>query len=533
LDGSGPDALDTLRALMSLESRAGNREAARELDERILALTEAIHGPDSPQYAVARANLLSHEWGEPYRNALEEALAAAEAAWGPQHTEIARLRYNLGYYHESKGEYDRAKTLYGSALAIWDELLGEGHDNLAPLVQLGSIASKEGDFETGWTLRDRALRICLNAEGPRHSGTAGAVWQLGVMLEESGDYARAKRYFRRVYRINEQVWGARHPRVTGSIVREGRLESMAGRYVEARELYQRALGIREADGPRTIQVASLLNSLGQLDNEYGHPERAVPVLKRALDVYTETRGPGHDDVGWTLVNLAEAHRRLGDLEFAGELIERGLTIRREAVGDDHEYVAWSLAHQARILEDMGRIEEALEVARRATVMTEKTLGSDHPDLVWPIWTEARLHLRRNDRDAAERLFRRALLIRRTQYGENHAWFFYEQGLSEAAMGDRRAALGSLRRAVDLGFPNAASLRLEPDLAWLREDPEFEAILRSGGDSDPDTWVLPVARPVKRPMRPEQVHKTTRLVVEEWPDDEPELINTVGGELTQD
>ena len=68
--------------------------------ERALAIAEAAYGPDHPQVAVTLNNLgnVQEELDElpAARTILERALAIAEAAYGPDHPQVAIPRTNLG-----------------------------------------------------------------------------------------------------------------------------------------------------------------------------------------------------------------------------------------------------------------------------------------------------------------------------------------------------------------------------------------------------------------------------------------------------
>ncbi len=59
-------------------------------------------------------------------------------------------------------------------------------------------------------------------------------------------------------------------------------------------------------------------------------------------------------------------------------------------------------------------------------------------------------------------------------------------------GDLPACEGHLGRAVDLGYPHAASLPVDPDWAQLAEDPTFLAMIRRvlGGEGDRGTSIRP-------------------------------------------
>lgn len=60
------------------------------------------------------------------------------------------------------------------------------------------------------------------------------------------------------------------------------------------------------------------------------------------------------------------------------------------------------------------------------------------------------------------------------------WGHYNLACYRALAGDRTAAIDGLRRALELGFADAL-ITMDPDLATLRGDPEFEAIVEAVGE----------------------------------------------------
>jgi tetratricopeptide (TPR) repeat protein len=98
-DAGGADAAGLMdRAATYLKVHARLAEA-RPLAERALAITEAAYGPDHPEVATRLSNLavILRDLGQPAgaRPLAERALAIDEAAYGPDHPTVATLRANL------------------------------------------------------------------------------------------------------------------------------------------------------------------------------------------------------------------------------------------------------------------------------------------------------------------------------------------------------------------------------------------------------------------------------------------------------
>jgi|JI10StandDraft_1071094.scaffolds.fasta_scaffold48913_5 tetratricopeptide (TPR) repeat protein len=75
---------------------------------------------------------------------------------------------------------------------------------------------------------------------------------------------------------------------------------------QAHALYERALAIQEkARGPDHPEVAIILNNLAELHLTMRRPQDAIPLLERALVIYTTFEGIQHGEMDAQL-NLATA-----------------------------------------------------------------------------------------------------------------------------------------------------------------------------------------------------------------------------------
>jgi tetratricopeptide (TPR) repeat protein len=87
------------------------------------------------------------------------------------------------------------------------------------------------------------------------------------------------------------------------------------------------------------------------------------------------------------------------------------------------------------------------------------------------WTFRAAHLKKSDPQAARKLLEEGL----------EAWpdspsIFWELGCWEAVQGDRSAAIGWLRKALEREPRMAEYLEKDDDLLSLRDNPEFQALL---------------------------------------------------------
>ena len=136
---------------------------AKELQERALAIDEAAYGPDHPDVATDLNNLaqILQDLGQPEgaRPLQERALAIDEAAYGPDHPTVARDLNNLALILQDLGQPEGARPLQERALAIDKAAYGPDHPTVAR--DLNNLA---GSCRT-WGSRRRSGR-CRNARWP-------------------------------------------------------------------------------------------------------------------------------------------------------------------------------------------------------------------------------------------------------------------------------------------------------------------------------------------------------------------------------
>ncbi len=142
----------------------------------------------------------------------ERALAIGEAAYGPDHPQVAIYVNNLGNVLQDLGDLEGAKKMFKRALAIDEAAYGPDHPDVAIDVgNLGNVLQDLGDLEGAKKMFKRALAIDEAAYGPDHPDVAIYVSNLGVILKTLGDLEGAKKMFERALRIFTESLGEGHP----------------------------------------------------------------------------------------------------------------------------------------------------------------------------------------------------------------------------------------------------------------------------------------------------------------------------------
>ena len=175
-DRYGPDAMADASWLLNRAGTYlqvhGRLTDAQALLERALAITEAAYGPDHPDVARDLNNLaqILQDLGqlEAARALQERALAIDEAAYGPDHPDVATRLNNLAQILRDLGQPEAARPLQERALAITQAAYGPDHPTVAiRLNNLALILQDLGHLDATRPLQERALAITEAAKSAR------------------------------------------------------------------------------------------------------------------------------------------------------------------------------------------------------------------------------------------------------------------------------------------------------------------------------------------------------------------------------
>ncbi|MFI0486801.1 FxSxx-COOH system tetratricopeptide repeat protein, partial [Actinomadura sp. 9N215] len=316
----------------------GQALQAQRLLTTAVAIAEAAYGPDHPNVAASLGNLAAtyRDLGQPGEaKPLEErALAIAEAAYGPDHPDVATRLGNLAAIYSDLGQPGEAKPLEERALAIAEAAYGPDHPDVA--TRLGNLASTYRDLgqpDQAKPLEERALAITEAAYGPDHPTAATILGNLAATYRDLGQPDQAKPLEERALAITEAAYGPHHPTAATILGNLAATYRDLGQPDQAKPLEERALAITEAAyGPHHPTAATILGNLAATYRDLGQPDQAKPLEERALAITEAAYGPHHPTAATILGNLAATYRDLGQPDQAKPLEERALAITEAAYG---------------------------------------------------------------------------------------------------------------------------------------------------------------------------------------------------------
>jgi tetratricopeptide (TPR) repeat protein len=306
---------------------------------------------------------------------LEQALAIAEDARGPNDREVGDIAAQLADIYLDKRDMARAEPLYQRALAILDDTLGNDHP--APAVirsRLARLYQLTGDRVKAEALIRPSLEIIERTLGSDHPLFVRGLTTLQALRENARDFEEAGRIIRRQLAILEKIG------LADSVEYAQSLSALGGVYnmqhdPRAMDTLQRSLGLCERlRGPDTNCMAPVLVNLGVAARDRADFAAAEAYYRRALAIRQPIVGPGNPDLIPNLNNLANLYNSAGDHARALETHFQALRIEEQALSPYHRYALVTAGNIAVINTATGNLAEAIAFQQRADEILEKQLA---------------------------------------------------------------------------------------------------------------------------------------------------------------
>jgi adenylate cyclase len=167
---------------------------------------------------------------------------------------------------------------------------------------------------------------------------------------------------------------------------------------------------------------------------------------------------------------------LGNKELAAEYFDKAASLRE----DDFQAAALG----ASVYGGLGRNDDMLRLARRAVAAAERAVAADPGD-TRALYLGAQWLSRIGREDLAEEWANRAVEI-----DPNDLGMLYNLACMHALAGRKERSLQLLQRAVDIGWNRPEWARQDADLASLRDDPRFIAMVEKMEQKGSDAYADP-------------------------------------------
>ena len=218
---------------------------------------------------------------------------------------IGRLWNNFGLHLHAVADYPAARAACERALKIDEAAFGPDHPEVATDVNnLGSVLQDLGDLAGARQAFERVLKILEKTLPENHPYVAATTNNLGMVLQDLGDLAGARQAFERALKIDEAAFGPDHPNVAIRVNNLGNVLRALGDLAGARQAFERALKMDEATfGPDHPNIARDVNNLGMVLHDLGDLAGARQAFERALRILQKFLPPEHPHIKIVRKNL--------------------------------------------------------------------------------------------------------------------------------------------------------------------------------------------------------------------------------------
>ncbi len=216
-----------------------------------------------------------------------------------------------------RGDLAAAEGLYREALTVW-RAQGPGYEAHAAttLMNLGQTLSREGKWSDAGKTFDEALVLNRRSLGPRHIRT---VTNLNLLANASmvlGDSQRAEALYSEALQIERELY-PNHIALADTLSGLGSLRARAGNSREGLPLAEEALSVTlQVEGENGPDAATMYGNVAAMHRFAGRPERAIPLVRKAIAICERTGGSGQPRFASLLSEEGLALMEDGDLGLA-------------------------------------------------------------------------------------------------------------------------------------------------------------------------------------------------------------------------
>jgi non-specific serine/threonine protein kinase/serine/threonine-protein kinase len=421
------------------------------------------------------------------REVLDRGAERVRAALASEPIVQARLEGAIADVYEALGHYDRAEPLHESALATLERELGPGDPRTeSAMAALAGAQWRLGRYDEAAPVLRSVFEARRTRLGHDHPDTLMSQSSLAHLLLRRGDLAEAEALYRDVWETYRRLNGDEDPLTLGARHNLANVLGTLGREEEEVTHLEAVLEVRRrvegADHPHTLgaamNLASSYQNVDRLDEAEALANKTYEGMRRVL-------GEEHPDTLSMLGNLGGLDLEFARWDSAIERYSRVVEGRTRALGPEHDQTLIGRRNLAYALDGAGRREEAEAQVQIALAGLTKSLGADSYMTLDTHGQLAMLHAAMGRNLEAKRELEAVLPGIERVLGPEHPQVrdkLYNLACIATRVGEHEMALGYLERSI--GGPRDGDLPTDPDLAPLRGDARFQALVERARAAKP-------------------------------------------------
>lgn len=281
---------------------------------------------------------------------------------------------------------------------------------------LGELYHQHGDLQQADQLLRRAVDLCASSSGAGSACAITALRHLGELQAALNHMAEAERLLQQdvdVLRKNPDI----DPAALATALRNlAGVYLLQARYKTAEPLFEESLKISSGPGQASGALADSLVGMARLRRLEHDPDRALPLLNRAVRIYEST---GDTSLATSLHELGLVSIDTGKFATARSFLERSLDLTRRTQGPDIISIAFIQVALAQAYLGEGNDAEAAALIDKAMAMERAALPESHYELARCHMVAAEIDERQHRSESAGEHYRKALdIYRRSLRSDN-------------------------------------------------------------------------------------------------------------------
>ncbi|MCG6955314.1 MAG: serine/threonine-protein kinase [Gemmatimonadetes bacterium] len=339
-----------------------------------------------------------------------EEIAKTEAQTAQQTASFLESLFDVSDPSEARGSTVTAREILDrGAEKIGTDLADQPDVQARMMRTIGSVYTKLGLYDQARGLLQKAVALDRSV-GDQKELTASLV-KLGVLDGNQGYFDDADRELEEALELSTRLYGSDDSLVASVTAVLGNLY-VKNYPARAVPLLRRALELYgRAEFGDSITRATVLTNLGTAFSNDHQPDSASHYLRRALDVRTRLLPSDDPRLGSSWLNLGVNYYYQGRYAEAADAYENAHRIIEKVYGPDHPNVAAALTNVAEVYWLERRYDDAERDFIRALDIQNRALTPDNPDLAVTVNGLANVYRDEGKYTAADSLYRRAIEIR--------------------------------------------------------------------------------------------------------------------------
>jgi tetratricopeptide (TPR) repeat protein len=286
--------------------------------------------------------------------------------------DTARNLNEQGLAAYRRGDTATAEHLYREAITKWQEM-GEGfHAHLAiTRMNLADALAAQGKRVDAASQLEQSLALFRQSLGVRDWRTLECMNTLAALDLIMGDTEHAGALVNEALPLERELFPA-DARTATTLTELATLKLRTGHVSEAMAPAEEALALAtKAAGEDSLNAALAYTVVGEVYRVGDQPGRALPVYRRARDIYEKRLGPQHPRVAALLGQEGLLLAGEGKLATAAQQIQRALAMLDHSC-PNCDYERWTLdSNLAQVRVRQGMYAEAERLLEAAVALSER------------------------------------------------------------------------------------------------------------------------------------------------------------------